>query len=199
MVDLNQVAVARTLAGPGHDTRRNGNHPVTFSASEVNTIVPRLAAVEGVGAVPECRGHPAPLDRPAGQVHVAAHVTPGNEGFEHVQLERAVVEPCGKRVQLHGKCGTCNRLCRLILGPPDGWRLVEVKLAVIKVRHLSQVLPERVQADRARLQLSQAPCQSKQMRVRLCTQFFKRALLRGDIRCPFGPQLEVSAIQIGDG
>src|SRR5262245_42150034 len=132
VIDLDALAVAEALLRIRHDARGHGDDLRPRGTREIQTAMERAATGERVGAMPEVRGDPALLHRPAVRHDLAAEVASGDQALEHAELALAVFDLAGEVVEHVGQLGRGHhRALHQAFRTADRGLAVEVELALV--------------------------------------------------------------------
>src|SRR5262245_54003190 len=161
MVDLDELAVAVTLAGPDHDTRSDRDDLGAFAAGEIDAFVERAAAREWVGPAAERRRDVARRDGTALGPHLVAQLAVQHQVLEHRELAAAVIELLGEHVERADDAVDLHRLRvrERLFGAAERRGSREIEFAVLEAGHLSQASAERIEAHDVRIHLADAQCE----------------------------------------
>src|SRR5690554_6302996 len=92
MIDFNQIAVAVTLSGPGHNTTGNGNDVAALLAGQINTTMPAAFTGKRIGTVTIPGRKPAPGDGTPLHIALIFQFFSGRDLIEQAELFFPVVE-----------------------------------------------------------------------------------------------------------
>src|SRR5882672_3181848 len=148
VTDLDELAETRPLAGPGDDAGGDRDHPVTDGPGEIDALVERLAAIEGIGARAEIGGNKAPRDRAAFGVDLRFQLARENHVLERRELRVARIYPLLELAQHGGEIGDLRAHPLTIAFRAAAGRIAcKIELAAVDIRHFGEALAEGIETD----------------------------------------------------
>jgi hypothetical protein len=188
VVDLDELAVAVALAGPNHDTRRDGDDVGTLAAGEIDAFVERAPARERIGAATElrrdiARGHGPPL-----RANLVPQLAIQQQVLEDRELNAAVGELLVQHVERADDAVDLHRLRvrQRLFGTAQRRSRGEIEFAVLEPGHLRETGAKRVQADDMRVHLPDAQRQGVEILLQRAPRAVDDRLLLRELVAPRG-------------
>ncbi len=187
VIDLNQVAVADPLSGPGHDTRRDGHDVRARRACEVHTLVVGLVAAERVFPLAEIRGNEAAGHRATLRMNLLFELLRENHVLERGELRVTQVHTLLECRQHRGEIGDLGAHALTVrLGTTTGRIPAEIELTIIDIGHLGEALAQRIEPDDMRIHFAEAHGHGVDALLQLALQLRDLAFLLGQNVSPVG-------------
>src|SRR5262249_2329868 len=181
--DLDELAVARALAGPGDDARGHRDHLLARAAGEVDALVEGLAAVEGVGALTEIRGDESFRDRAPLGVDLFLELAGEDDVLERRELRIALRDALLELSQHGGEIRDLGAHALTLALRAAARRIpVEIELAAVDVRHLREALAEGIEADDVSVHFPEPHGHGIHAQLQLLVQLRDLVLLLGEDR-----------------